>query len=122
MPTAKAAYRVTGYESCPAAPRRYNRRASEVERATGNANLRQSCGLIYAIANAEIDWIERRIRQSGAGKAIHTETQFVDALPEGMCFVERKELMQRYYLGSEAGNGGPLHPGLQIPGVVSAVI
>src|SRR5579864_5689658 len=122
MPSAKAAHSVTGHKNRAAARRRYNRRTAEVEGATGNANLGQSYGLIDTAPDAEIGGVERCIRQSGAGEAIHAEAQFIDAPPEGVRLIEREELMQRYYVGSEAGNGGAPYPRLQVLRMVSAVV
>src|SRR5579864_9476418 len=122
MPSAKAAYRVTGHKNRAAATRRYNRRTAEVEGTTGNANLRQSYGLIDTVPDAEIGGVEQRIRQRGAGEAIHTEAQFIDAPPKGVRLVERKELVQRYDVGSEAGNGSSPYSWLYVLRTVSAVV
>ena len=71
--------RVTGHKGRVAAPGWVRRWATEIEGATGNADLRQSDGLGNTVADAEIGGVELRIRQRGAGEAIQTEAHLIDA-------------------------------------------
>ena len=77
MPSVKPTEGVRGDERCIAAHQRDNRRPSDVQIASGDADPGQSNSLVDTVADAEGGRVVRRMRSALARETIETNADFI---------------------------------------------